>query len=252
MNFRINIANRIVFFILFLFAIEFFSAQNNSGTLKIKIHPVFNQTQLILSDHGYINTHGDSVYIDDFKFYLCKLCLKKEGANSFCEVESYHLVDAEDSVTQTIVIKNIPEGTYSNFSFNIGVDSLKNVSGALTGDLDPIKGMYWAWNTGYIAARIIGHSKVCKTLHNEFEFHIGGYLSPYNSLRKNSIKLDDLKIVSSKTTVLELYADVAEWFKTPVTIDVSKTNSVVLPNKQAMIMANNYSDMIKFKKSINP
>jgi hypothetical protein len=212
--------------------------------MLINIHPMFDAKELVLSDEVYVIANGDSVRIDVFKFYLSNICLN--GNKLFCEKESYHLIDAEDPKTLSFTIKNIPNGDYKTLSFAIGVDSLKNTQGVLTGDLDPIKGMYWAWNTGYIAAKLEGNSKVCKTLHNAFEFHIGGYLSPYVSLRKGSLPVD-IKI-NSNTTTLDLYADVAEWFKGPKTIDVSKTNSIVLPNQQSVMIADNYSDMIKLKK----
>ncbi len=235
-----------LYFIFILFTVLSSRAQKNVGTLIINIHPVFDGKELVLSENAYVNANGDSIYIDTFKFYFSNLCLS--GTKPFCEKESYHLIDAENISTLSFTLKDIPIANYSELSFEIGVDSLKNTKGVLTGDLDPIKGMYWAWNTGYIAAKLEGHSKVCKTLHNAFEFHIGGYLQPYRSLRKNKISVGNLQISSTAVNTLELYADAAEWFKTPEKIDVSKINSIVLPNKQSVMMADNYKDMIKFKK----
>jgi hypothetical protein len=34
---------------------------------------------------------------------------------------------------------------YDQIQFQLGIDSLTNVSGAMGGDLDPTKGMYWTW-----------------------------------------------------------------------------------------------------------
>jgi hypothetical protein len=214
------------------------------GTLVVNVHPVFNNKDLILSSETYVTANGDSVHIDVFKFYLSGICL--HGKNSFCEKESYHLINAEEQNTLSFTIKNVPNGNYASLSFCIGVDSLKNTQGVQTGDLDPIKGMYWAWNTGYVAAKLEGNSKTCKTLHNAFEFHIGGYLPPYSLLRRGNVPTN-LKI-DSNLTVLDLYADVAEWFRSPENIDLSKTNSIVIPNKNALMIADNYADMIRIKK----
>ena len=57
--------------------------------------------------------------------------------------------------------------------FQIGIDSLTNVSGDLDGDLDPALGMYWAWNSGYINMKLEGKSSSCKSVKKEFQFHIG-------------------------------------------------------------------------------
>ncbi|MDN3675869.1 hypothetical protein QWY90_00740 [Flavobacterium paronense] len=54
----------------------------------------------------------------------------------------------------------------------------------MDGDLDPTKGMYWAWQSGYINIKIEGKSTSCKTRNNEFQFHIGGYREPNYMMRK--------------------------------------------------------------------
>jgi hypothetical protein len=42
--------------------------------------------------------------------------------------------------------------------FLLGVDSARNVSGIQTGALDPARGMFWTWNSGYVMAKIEGSS----------------------------------------------------------------------------------------------
>jgi hypothetical protein len=237
---------KINFSILFLSVSLFCFSQKNSGTLTVKIKPVFNGEPLVLGEKKYVNKNGDSLYIDLFKFYLSAFEL--QGSNFFFEPKSYHLINVDEEKTLSFTIKNIDAGSYDKINFNIGIDSLTNTSGALDGDLDPVKGMYWAWNTGYIAAKIEGRSKVCKTHNNEFEFHIGGYLYPYNSLRKVSLVLPNLKVTENKTTTIEIIADVAQWFMGPQQIELSKTNNIVLPCKESVMMSKNYSDMFSISK----
>lgn len=90
---------------------------------------------------------------------------------------------------------SIPTGNLnvSNVYFNIGTDSLLNTAGILDGDLDPIKGMYWAWNTGYINFKIEG---VNNSKHR-FEYHIGGYRSPFTTVRsfEEEVTSDNLNLV---------------------------------------------------------
>jgi len=74
----------------------------------------------------------------------------------------------------------------------IGTDSITNVSGALDGDLDPIKGMYWAWNSGCINFKLEG-TRVISGKKTPFEYHIGGYNGPQATAMKKSIKIDQLK-----------------------------------------------------------
>lgn len=79
---------------------------------------------------------------------------------------------------------SIPEGLgYDAFRFNPGIDSLENVSGAFGGDLDPTKGMYWAWHSGDINFKLEGHSAGCGSRDNAFQLRLGGYQAPHASLQ---------------------------------------------------------------------
>ena len=135
-------------------------------------------------------------------------------------------------------LKNTTSKTISKVSFSVGIDSLTSVSGALEGDLDPAKGMYWAWQSGYINMKLEGRSSSCKTRKNEFQFHIGGYMKPNYAMRK--VVLEPKK---SNSTV-EINVDVAALFSQ---LELSKINSVMVPGTQAMQIADYSVTMFKTK-----
>lgn len=224
-----------------LFALNVFA----KGVLVIKIQPVFRGKPLILGDKTYVSENGDSITIEEFKSYISALNLIGPKS-SFPIKNSAHLINAEDSATLMYTINNIPSGVYNLLTFNIGLDSVTNVSGALGGDLDPTLGMYWAWNTGYINAKLTGHSNVCQTLHHTFEFHIGGYMQPYVTVRKTSLQLPDIEIKGETQATLTLIVDVATWFND---IHLSSINNVVAPSKEAMQIADNYMKMFQISQS---
>ena len=216
--------------------------ENKPGNLKIRIALVFNGHSLVLSSQEYITANGDTIFIDQFRAYLGNFRLLNASGTEVNLAPTYHLLDAEVDSSMFLTFSNVPPGIYSELNFTIGTDSVVNVAGALDGALDPVNGMYWAWNTGYINAKLNGRSPSCNTLHQGFEYHIGGYLSPYQSSR--AVRLTTLtEIKNEEATGLVLQADLAEWFKNPVVVDVSKTNSIVFPDKQSMLIADNYSDM---------
>jgi hypothetical protein len=66
------------------------------------------------------------------------------------ELYAHELID--QSVPSSLELQDvvIPDGHYTSLEFNLGVDSLHNHSGDQAGDLDPMYGMIWTWNTGYI------------------------------------------------------------------------------------------------------
>lgn len=218
--------------------------QNQASVLKIRIRPVFGKLPLELNGRFYPLENKDSVKIKTLKFYLSNIKLETEDKNYFSENYSYHLIDAEEEETMEITLKDIGSENFVFLKCALGVDSAKNTAGILNGDLDPAKGMFWAWNTGYIAAKLEGVSPVCKTKDHEFDFHVGGYRQPFNSYREMEYKLTPRQFVKGKTTVIELLADVSVWFKN---VDLQQTNHIVVPGKEAMRMADNYKEMLKLK-----
>ncbi len=214
------------------------------ATVIIVVKPVFANEPLRLADKCYLTPHGDSAFIDGFRFYMTHIGLGKGGKTTD------KLIDAEDTATARITL-NVPPGDYNQLSFVLGVDSADNTNGANGGDLDPAKGMYWAWNTGYIMAKIEGRSPVCTTVHHAFEFHIGGYMPPNNTARAITLPLPNtLRLQKGDSAIITLAADAATWFSG--NLDLATTNSILIPGKAAAAMADKYAAMFSVKEVTMP
>jgi hypothetical protein len=213
-----------------------FSSRPTTRQLTLQIHPQFNTEPLLLSSKQYVSAQGDTLRIDRFRFYLSSIQLLMADGTVFKEKESYHLIDAEDEGSLQVKLSDVPRGKIREIQFGIGVDSIKSVSGVFGGDLDPSNGMYWAWNSGYIHAKLEGSSPSCKTHQHAFEFHIGGFSYPNNAIKTVTIAInqDADKII--------LAADAYCWLKN---IDLAVTNSVVMPGEESLVIADNYSTMFK-------
>jgi hypothetical protein len=211
--------------------------QERNYSLRIK--PMFGNQQLTIGTGNYVTAAQDTVSVTRFRFYISSLRFIFSDGSEFTESDSYHLVDAEDSSTLQLSLKNIPAKEIASLEFCIGVDSLASVSGALGGDLDPVKGMYWAWNSGYINAKLEGEIRSAAP-ENQFEFHIGGYLPPYQSIRRISLP----KISAGTTRELTVVADASAWFRN---ISLKNTNRVVMPGAEAVKIANDYTNMFRFE-----
>ena len=234
-----------MFLIQCFFFIVSFLCPPQYKTIKIHFKPVFGSENLVLDDKKYVTVHADTVSISTFRFYISQIQCVFDDGSTYDEPSSVHLLDAEKEESLSFDLKNVPDKPIRFVTYNIGVDSLANVSGALTGALDPISGMYWAWNTGYINAKIEGKSSSCKTKKNVFEFHIGGYLSPFCTVRK--VKLPCVFPLTPRggtvgTGEFVVEVDVNQWF---THIKLVETNSVLLPNKTAMMVADNYAQMFR-------
>lgn len=198
--------------------------------ITIEVVPVWNTTKLE-KRKSYGIEASDSIKVTAFSVYLGKF-------NGNTSPENYHLVDAFNAASLTFTI---PALTNDTLAFVIGVDSVLCTSGVLEGDLDPAKGMYWAWNTGYIHAKLQGTSNKSPDAHKEFEFHIGGYLSPFAPLQKVVIPINQ----GSKKIVL--YMDAYKWFYGTYPVDLSKTYHVVDPGREAKQISENYKNMFRLK-----
>jgi hypothetical protein len=202
-------------------------AQNAKDSLVMHLHLKFDN-QDFEWNKKYISAKNDSLQIDLFKFYISSISVEFSDGSIFTEQNSYHLIDSENPKSLQIPLCLNKKSSIKKVVFNLGIDSLASTSGALGGDLDPTKGMYWAWQSGYINLKIEGKSSSCKTRKNEFQFHIGGYLKPNYAMRE--IVLEP----NNRTSTLDINADLAAIFSE---IALSKTNSIMIPGKQAMEIA---------------
>jgi hypothetical protein len=194
----------------------------------------------------YKTSAGQSYSIDNFKYYISNIRLKrKESQIAFAN--NYFLITEEDSLSQTITLA-VEEGKYDSLVFLVGVDSLHNCSGAQSGALDPVNGMFWAWNSGYIFLKLEGKSAASPERGHLFEYHIGGYKAGQNAMREISLPLSSLKIAESKTNIIRVEVDIAKLFEGPESIDIAKTPVVADPGQRAVMIAENYKKMFSIQK----
>lgn len=165
---------------------------------------------------------ADSINIEMFKCYLSNIVISDSNNKKDLNASNFHLLDFTNSDTALLFIS--PFVNANSMQFNLGVDSLINTSGVLSGQLDPSNGMYWTWQSGYINFKIEGSSPFCTARNHEFQFHAGGYSYPYNSL--NSIKLE-----LSPNRHFHLEIDLALFFKM---ISLKDLNHVMSPGPNAI------------------
>ena len=209
--------------VLFSFAIY---SQTKRDSLVMQIHLKYGASPLE-SNKNYM-TKSDTLEIETLKFYLSNIEVEFADKSKIKPKNNYHLINSDNPKSLLIPIAAGQNKIISKVTFNIGIDSVASVSGALAGDLDPEKGMYWAWQSGYINMKIEGKSNSCKTRKNQFHFHLGGYLKPNNALRKVVLE------TTEPSENLTISVDLAKLFSE---IALSKTNSIMIPSPQAMMLA---------------
>ncbi len=226
---------KLISFGLLFFQMTFGQMKNDSTA--INLHFKFGKQDVKLNEK-YVSSTKDTLQIEAFRFYISKIKIEYADQSVYPQPKSYHLVDIEDSTSARIAVCKYNNKTISKITFNIGVDSLMSVSGALDGDLDPTKGMYWAWQSGYINLKIEGKSSSCKTRKNQFFFHVGGYMKPNNALR-------EVTLVMNKTQPdINIDVDLEAFFSK---IRLAETNSIMIPGKKAMELADYSVQLFKIE-----
>jgi len=159
--------------------------------------------------------NGEELIFSRFQYYISNIAFQKADGNWWEEEESYHIVNARQG-QPTISIKGLEEGEYRAIRYIIGVDSVRNFSGAQEGALSPSNEMFWSWNTGYIFLMSEG---VClqRPMENQgFIHHVGGFQGPNKAIQQNSLTFNNplLARPEMKSTV-NLRVDVHKLYEGP-------------------------------------
>ena len=168
--------------IILLLEVLYFTDVKSQETIEVDF--LFNNENISLNkSYSFKN---DSISFSKIMFYI--------GYEHHEEIV-YQLLDIQNKTSL-----ELPESVNNRSVFFIGVDSLTNVSGAMGGDLDPSKGMYWAWQSGFINVKIEGVYKGCKTRKNKFQYHLGGYQKPNVTFQEIILPTDKLSQINLNLT----------------------------------------------------
>ena len=221
------------------------------AALKINFsHQVTGQP--LIYGTTYTNSLGEDSSVSKFKYYISKIRLENTSTGHHTnEDEEYFLVDEGSASSKTITIQS-ETGTYNAVSFLLGVDSIRNVSGAQTGTLDPANDMFWTWNSGYIMAKLEGHSPLSTLVNNEIEYHIGGFKGEDNVVKRITLPFNQsVTTEKNKTTIISINAEIGKWFKNTFDLPIAVNPACIMPGQLATQYAANYRNMFSVSQIQN-
>lgn len=212
---------KLVFLFIYLICSQLsINAQNKP--LTINFVPSWAGQPIDIPSSQFDEKNKDSIQIESLRYYLSNIQLVKKNKVVWSEQNSYHLIDSESADSQILKLAIPKKIKYTTLRFQLGIDSTTNVSGAMGGDLDPTKGMFWSWNTGYINFKLEGSNQRCPTRKNQYQFHLGGYAYP-----NASIQQVELKVVPSADMVVGVNLD--QFFDQ---INLQEQNSTMTPGPE--------------------
>ncbi len=234
----------LMFLLLFIAPVSF--AQSGSG--KAFLHVVFEHTAsskpLYLRESVYTTPLGDTFTINKLKYYTSNFSLN--GKPSVNGDDNYKLVDLAGETDYIIAVS---PGVYSSFGFTLGVDSARNCSGAQSGALDPMKDMFWTWNSGYVMFKLDGTSSSSSADRNRIEHHVGGYRFGQNVATPLNLDFDKaLNLDAGDTATLIIHMNLDKYWSGENQISLREDPVCTLPGPLAMKIAQNFRHMFSLRK----
>lgn len=222
----------------------------DQASLEFRFHPLMQGSPLEFGT-TYTLPNGETFEPRVFKFY----CGQLSGQNARQLIQStgdaYFLADAATPATMNIKTR-IAAGTYQSFQFLLGVDSARNVSGVQSGALDPYKGMFWTWNSGYIFAKLEGRSPDATTPNNLVEYHIGGFRVPFNAAQTIRLQVADgapLQLKAGQTIILDIDVELEKWFTGNYPLSIAANGVCMTPGELAWNISRNFSGLFTVTQS---
>jgi len=120
--------------------------------IEVVFSATANNKSFNLNDSFELNTEGFNYTFSLFKFYISQFRLIKDD-NSELLLKDIDMIDFRTDAPHLSFKVNVPEGTYKEVKFGIGVDSITNAkdpaSFPLTSPLSLAKGTYWGMAAQY-------------------------------------------------------------------------------------------------------
>lgn len=160
--------------------ILFSCSEEDNNTIMVdstvKINHVFNNQLMNFNDEKFTNEAGNEVSFVKVRYLLSNITLTKSNGTVVTFDSLYAFLDPARNLN-SFELANLEEGTYSNISFDLGVDSTRNHS-------DPSKlpashplslinhNLHWGWIDGYIFLSLEGYLHYMGQTQS-FTYHMG-------------------------------------------------------------------------------
>lgn len=197
-----------------------------------RFHGYFGNQPLEEGKNYFCASKNDSISVSMCRFYVSDVQLF--SGSFFLGTYDFTLVDLLTKGAGDFDFPFYSEGDVTEIRFNLGIDSTTNANGVGGGVLDPTKGMYWSWQSGYVNMKLEGKCNQCTKGRGEFQYHLGGYAAPYNALRQVVLK------VNKDNGDFDINVDVEQFF---TRTDMKGVDHVMSPSAKAVELAGNAATM---------
>ena len=215
----------------------------SQGNLKITFLNTANGKPIVLRDSLYENHFGEKYQVSKLKYYISNVGLQQTG-KPVKQMGGYYLINAAND--ENSINLSLPPGKYSGLAFLLGVDSIRNCSGAQTDALDPMNDMFWTWNSGYVMFKMEGNSPASTADLNRIEHHVGGYKAPNNVATSIGL-IHSIEIKSNGVTEIVIETNLDHYWYGNADIRIAELPICTLPGDIAKKIASNFKNLFSVK-----
>jgi hypothetical protein len=236
--------------LLFLIILGTTSCNKNkdkaTGELEITFEHVWGMDESAFSlNTDYIHPmNTEALNFSTFKYYVSNIILTKEDGTQWKDSNSYYLIDLSKPTSVNLTLPKVPVGKYKSMTYTLGVDSLRNVSGAQTGALSTVNGMFWNWNSGYIMLKAEGTSPASST--GSFAFHLGGFSGANNIVTTKTVNFDIEKLMINDDHACEIHMKASPSYLL-CNDAIANGSSVMMPGVRAKKLALDFYSSVVFE-----
>lgn len=235
-----------LYILLFLCGTDTFAGAEKPQATRT-IHISFRNTNgsvILNPGDTVLIASGEKITVEKFRYYVSNFSITDEKGKKHILPAAYFLVDEADPASKKITL-TVPDVRISALQFLLGVDSMRNVSGVQTGALDPMKGMFWTWHSGYIMAKLEGTCEGLAAAGQRFTYHIGGFRFGVNTARYISLSVPE---GTHNFREMVIAADVQKWFSGRWNIRIKETPVCHSPGPLAVKFADNYEHLFSLQE----
>lgn len=174
-----------------------------------------DEDSLQFSKMIYSNSSGNEFSVFRLHYFISGVSLYREGVREFRQATKPQAINARYADSRSILLQNVPAGSFDSLSFSLGVVPEWNYDNAFqlsTNDLH----MYWPpeLGGGYHFMKFEGHWQDSGQF-GGFAFHIG----QNENLVSSGFPLE-LKIKEKEMARLDVAMNVNKWFDEPFTYNL--------------------------------
>ncbi len=203
---------------------------------------------------------GYKYKVTTLRYFTSMFKLYNTDGNSV-NLDTFHYRDADSDYeyTHSLVINNVPVGTYNGLSFIHGLDDTYNkpIIGSEPHSLpnkDEYLDMYWPWQEDgqyhymkYEGAYEFENADSMELL--SFKLHTGPTSGNDNYINIDKISFDDIELTEGKMLEIHLNLDLNQWLENPIVYDFNVFGKGIMRNQDAQdILKANGKSVYSIKK----